>query len=252
MALTLRSPSNSSIFSTLKSSALSRNSKLMLCSLAPSCFGYNFHPNFLSKRSRIHHSFPIKYRISSNEEEDDGSNHNFSEAVELFNKGEFYKCHDVLESLWCEAEEPARTLFHGVLQCAVGLHHLFNQNHKGAMMELGEGVCKLRKFDFGSEPFHQFEQEISAVLEFIYQTQIELAACGDDICLLMEQSERSYRLLGGYGAGQRLYSLQSDTDDVMYIIFCHQRSYSSGEPLKVKLPILNATEEHVMACSTDH
>ena len=45
------------------------------------------------------------------------------------------------------------------------------------MMELGEGLCKLRKMNFVSGPFHQFEQEISAVLDFIYQTQIELAAC---------------------------------------------------------------------------
>ena len=44
-------------------------------------------------------------------------------------------------------------------------------------MELGEGLCKLRKMNFESGPFHQFEQEISAVLDFIYQTQIELAAC---------------------------------------------------------------------------
>ena len=45
------------------------------------------------------------------------------------------------------------------------------------MMELGEGLCKLRKMNSVSGPFHQFEQEISAVLDFIYQTQIELAAC---------------------------------------------------------------------------
>lgn len=45
------------------------------------------------------------------------------------------------------------------------------------MMELGEGVCKLRKMNFLDGPFLQFEQEISAVLEFLYQTQLELAAC---------------------------------------------------------------------------
>ena len=44
-------------------------------------------------------------------------------------------------------------------------------------MELGEGLCKLRKMDFRSGPFHQFERDISQVLDFIYQTQIELAAC---------------------------------------------------------------------------
>lgn len=51
------------------------------------------------------------------------------------------------------------------------------QNHKGAMMELGEGLCKLRKMEFRSGPFFTFEREISAVLDFVYQTQIELAAC---------------------------------------------------------------------------
>ena len=35
-------------------------------------------------------------------------------------------------------------------------------------MELGEGLCKLRKMNFESGPFHQFEQEIFAVLDFIY------------------------------------------------------------------------------------
>ena len=44
-------------------------------------------------------------------------------------------------------------------------------------MELGEGLCKLRKMNFENGPFLQFEQEISGVLEFIYQTQLELAAC---------------------------------------------------------------------------
>lgn len=44
-------------------------------------------------------------------------------------------------------------------------------------MELGEGLCKLRKMNFEGGPFHKFEQEVSAVLEFIYQTQLELAAC---------------------------------------------------------------------------
>lgn len=36
-------------------------------------------------------------------------------------------CHDFLEALWNRAEEPRRTLIHGILQCAVGFHHLFSQ-----------------------------------------------------------------------------------------------------------------------------
>lgn len=45
------------------------------------------------------------------------------------------------------------------------------------MMELGEGISKLRKINCSSGPFRQFEEEMSAVLDFLYQTQLELAAC---------------------------------------------------------------------------
>ncbi|PKA50518.1 hypothetical protein AXF42_Ash013733 [Apostasia shenzhenica] len=98
----------------------------------------------------------------------------FERAVSLFNSGEYYRCHDCLEELWYEAEEPIRTILHGIIQCAVGFHHLFNQNHRGAMMELGAGLCKLRKVGFAGGPFLRFEQEMSAALEFVYQTQKEL------------------------------------------------------------------------------
>ncbi|KAJ4837354.1 hypothetical protein Tsubulata_008336 [Turnera subulata] len=198
--------------------------------------------------------FRICYRYYNDVEDDDDNAEDcsFERAVALFNNREYYKCHDLLEALWIKAEEPSRTLFHGILQCAVGFHHLFNKNHKGAMMELGEGLCKLKKMNFESGPFHQFEREISATLEFIYQTQIELAACSNDLCLAMDQSERSYQLLGGYAAGQHLYSLQNDQkdDNVTYIVFSTpQPYYVSSEPPKVKLPTLSATEEHLMIAS---
>ncbi|KAJ4705704.1 hypothetical protein OWV82_022447 [Melia azedarach] len=193
-------------------------------------------------------SFRVLYRYSAIEKDDEDEDEicSFNEAVALFNERAYYKCHDCLESLWYTAEEPTRTLLHGILQCAVGFYHLFNRNHKGAMMELGEGLCKLRKMNFRSGPFHQFEEEISATLNFIYQTQIELAACTDDMCLAMDQSERSYQLLGDYAAGQHLYHLQSDHNQIMYIVFDPRRSYATDNSIKVKLPILNATEHHLI------
>jgi len=53
------------------------------------------------------------------------------------------------------------------------------------MMELGEGLCKLRKLQLGSDdgdgggggPFSRFRDEVAAVLQFLYRTQKELAAC---------------------------------------------------------------------------
>ncbi|EOY08843.1 Protein of unknown function DUF309 - like 1 [Theobroma cacao] len=202
-----------------------------------------------SKGHRRSESLGVSYRYSSSADSKDDENCSFDEAVSLFNQREYYKCHDLLEDLWNNAEDPTRTLIHGILQCAVGFHHLFNQNHRGAMMELGEGLCKLRKMNFESGPFYDFEQDIAAVLDFIYNTQIELAACGDDLCVTMEQSERSYLLLGGYAAGQHLYHLQADPNQVMYIVFCPQRSYGSAQASapspRVRLPILQAAERHL-------
>ncbi|CAL5193238.1 unnamed protein product [Lathyrus oleraceus] len=201
------------------------------------------HLNLKTSNSNL---FVVSYRYFAKEEDEDEEEHSFDEAVTLFNGGEYYKCHDYLESLWHNAEEPSRTLIHGILQCAVGFHHLFNQNHKGAMMELGEGLCKLRKMEFSNGPFLMFEKDISAVLDFIYKTQIELAACSDDICVAMDQSERSYQLMGEYAAGKRVYDLELGRDASVYIVLCRRGSNGATEAPRVKLPRLNATSEHLV------
>ncbi|CAM0874408.1 unnamed protein product [Alopecurus aequalis] len=191
----------------------------------------------------------------------------FDTAVALFNGGEYHTCHDVLEELWYSAEDPVRTLLHGILQCAVGFHHLFNQNHRGAMMELGEGLCKLRRLrledDDGDEhgPFSRFRDEVAAVLSFLYRTQKELAACTDEMCLAMDGSATSYQLLGDFAAGQRLYMLGVNADDVPSILFSGgassdhstlQAAAVLSPPCTVKLPALHATEQHVAALQRAH
>ncbi|CAL0323352.1 unnamed protein product [Lupinus luteus] len=216
----------------------------------------SFIPLTRSKLHLNHHKssnskffLAVSYRYLTEEDEEDGddTDHNFDEAVALFNGGEYYKCHDYLEALWNNAEEPSRTLIHGILQCAVGFHHLLNQNHRGAMMQLGEGLCKLRKMEFSDGPFHKFEKEISSVLNFIYQTQIELAACSEDMCVTMDQSERSYQLLGDYASGKRVYDLELGQDASVYIVFCPKGGSGAIEPPRVKLPLLKATTEHLIA-----
>lgn len=70
----------------------------------------------------------------------------FWQGVDEFNQGEFYACHDTLEALWIEAMEPEKTFYQGVLQIAVALYHLGNQNLRGAVILLGEGVNRLRRY----------------------------------------------------------------------------------------------------------
>lgn len=70
----------------------------------------------------------------------------FWQGVEQFNSRQFYACHDTLEALWMEATEPEKTFYQGILQIAVALYHLGNSNWRGAVILLGEGINKLRRY----------------------------------------------------------------------------------------------------------
>ncbi|MDV2996326.1 MAG: hypothetical protein N4J56_005980 [Chroococcidiopsis sp. SAG 2025] len=83
----------------------------------------------------------MRYKILNQEEPEE-----FWQGVEQFNQGQFYACHDTLEALWMEATEPEKTFYQGVLQVAVGLYHLGNNNWHGAVILLGEGVKRLDRY----------------------------------------------------------------------------------------------------------
>ncbi|PSR19844.1 DUF309 domain-containing protein [filamentous cyanobacterium CCP3] len=68
-------------------------------------------------------------------------------GIALFNQGEYYRCHDVLEAAWMEANTLEKPFYQGILQIAVGLYHLGNLNWQGASILLGEGVNRLRPFE---------------------------------------------------------------------------------------------------------
>ena len=67
----------------------------------------------------------------------------FWQGIEQFNSQEFYACHDTLEALWMEADEPEKRFYQGILQIAVALYHLGNHNWRGAVILLGEGINRL-------------------------------------------------------------------------------------------------------------
>jgi uncharacterized protein len=70
----------------------------------------------------------------------------FRQGVQEFQQGQFYECHDTLEALWIEAQEPNKTFLQGVLQISVACYHLSNQNWKGAVILLGEGIRRLSSY----------------------------------------------------------------------------------------------------------
>ncbi|MDJ0798771.1 MAG: DUF309 domain-containing protein [Calothrix sp. MO_167.B12] len=103
----------------------------------------------------------------------------FWEGVEQFNSGQFYACHDTLEALWIEALEPEKTFYQGILQIAVALYHLENENVRGAAILLGEGSNRLRRYPsiYGGIDVDKLLDKSLALLSIIQQISPEKVPC---------------------------------------------------------------------------
>ena len=65
-------------------------------------------------------------------------------GVEQFNAGEYWPCHETLETLWRAEPRPVRELYQGVLQVGVAFHHLTDRNYAGAIKLFHRGLSRLR------------------------------------------------------------------------------------------------------------
>lgn len=102
----------------------------------------------------------------------------FWQGVEQFNTGQYYDCHDTLEALWIEATEPEKTFYQGILQIAVALYHLGNNNLRGAAILLGEGSNRLRRYpsDYGGIDVDELLDWSATLLTTLQQAELEKLA----------------------------------------------------------------------------
>ena len=56
----------------------------------------------------------------------------YRRGLELFNAGEFFEAHEVLEDVWRAAPASEKKFLQGLIQVAVGLHHHSRKNIVGA------------------------------------------------------------------------------------------------------------------------
>jgi uncharacterized protein len=118
----------------------------------------------------------------------------FWQGVEQFNSGEFYACHDTLEALWMEAIEPDRTFYQGILQVAVALYHLGNRNLRGALILLGEGSNRLRRYqpDYGEVNVDSLVGQSLTLLDWLQQIEPEqIEAIAQQVVLLQKGGSAS-------------------------------------------------------------
>ena len=67
----------------------------------------------------------------------------FLRGVELFNHGEFFEAHEVLEDVWRPAPAAEKRFLQGLIQIAVSFHHRSTGNMVGARSLLKRGCSNL-------------------------------------------------------------------------------------------------------------
>ena len=65
-------------------------------------------------------------------------------AIEQFNAGEYWECHETLEGLWIAEPREVRDMYQGILQVGVAFHHLKSGNFPGAVKMFRRGLPRLR------------------------------------------------------------------------------------------------------------
>ncbi|HEY1336162.1 MAG TPA: DUF309 domain-containing protein [Bryobacteraceae bacterium] len=69
-----------------------------------------------------------------------------AKGVDLFNRGEFFECHEVLEEAWTPERGPRRLFLQAVIHVAVACYHCQRGNPVGAQRQLTKALRKLKPY----------------------------------------------------------------------------------------------------------
>jgi len=93
----------------------------------------------------------------------------FDEGIELFNRCEFFDCHEVLEEIWTPTKQPERWFLQSLIHFAVGFYHHQRGNFAGATRQLRKGLRKIQGYlpEWGGVRTAAIEQEARRCLAVI-------------------------------------------------------------------------------------
>ena len=93
----------------------------------------------------------------------------FNKGIELFNRCEFYHCHEVLEELWTGTPQPERWFLQSLIHFAVGFYHYQHGNAAGASSQIGKGLGKIQAYlpEWGGVRTAGIEREARSCLAVI-------------------------------------------------------------------------------------
>lgn len=70
----------------------------------------------------------------------------FERAVEQFNRGLYFHCHETLEGMWLGLRGPSRDFFQALIQVSVGLLHLERGNQTGAARTFTRALARFEPY----------------------------------------------------------------------------------------------------------
>jgi hypothetical protein len=74
------------------------------------------------------------------------------DAVTLFNRREYFACHEILEEIWRDSAEADKPFYEGLIRFSTGLHLRFNRRApQGAINLLTQGLMRIENY----RPVHQ-------------------------------------------------------------------------------------------------
>lgn len=97
------------------------------------------------------------------------------QAIEEFNRGDWFECHETLEELWVGEKWEMKDFYQGLLQLAVALHHWRHGNFPGALTLFRKGGELLARV----APVCQ-GVDVAALVAGAAQLHRELAALGEE------------------------------------------------------------------------
>ena len=92
-----------------------------------------------------------------------------AQGIALFNHGEYFECHEVLEAAWTPERGERRLFLQSLIHMAVGLYHHRRGNPTGAVRQLRKGLRKLAAYLPACERVDtaRLEREMRSVLRAI-------------------------------------------------------------------------------------
>ena len=99
-------------------------------------------------------------------------------AIEQFNRGEYFECHETIEDIWVEEVGPRKQFLQGILHVAVGLLHLERGNLSGSYSQFGKALVKLELHRPGRDGI-DLEALLPAVREARRHVAVRLAGAAE-------------------------------------------------------------------------